>query len=161
MSTNRYQPHVRIVPEDHANEQIANGFVLHDQVNNIAIERPASGWRGVLDKLETELVPYLNKYKEGRIILLIDFDDQYHRRRERFDSTTPDDLKDRVFVIGAKVNPEELRRSIGMNFETIGNKLAEDCYNNVDGLWTAEDLSHNEPDLAKLLEVVRPILFPN
>lgn len=28
MSVNRYQPHVLVLPEDDANRQLANGFVL-------------------------------------------------------------------------------------------------------------------------------------
>jgi hypothetical protein len=29
MAVNRYKPHIYVVPEDDANRQIANGFLLH------------------------------------------------------------------------------------------------------------------------------------
>ncbi len=160
MGVNKYQPHVLIIPEDHADEQIANGFVLHDQVKNLDVERPAAGWSGVLEKFKIELVPYLNKYKEGRVILLIDFDNKYPDRRDRFDKAIPDHLKDRVFVLGVKATPEVLKQSLGKDFETIGNELAENCYKGVDGLWTHDHLAHNDPDRVKLIQSVWTILFP-
>ncbi len=160
MSANRYKPHVLILPEDHRDEQIANGFVLHDQVKNIFVERPAAGWSGVLEKFKIELIPYLDKYQEARVILLIDFDDKYEDRRDRFDKEIPDRLKERVFVLGAKATPEELKRSLAQGFEAIGSQLAENCYKGVDGLWRHDHLAQNDPDRAKLNRSVRPILFP-
>src|SRR5258708_1638665 len=125
MSVNKFKPHVLIIPEDHADEQIVNGFVLHDQVKNLDVDRPAAGWSGVLAKFQIELVPYLNKYKEGRAILLIDFDNKYQDRRDHFEKAIPGDLKDRVFVLGVKATPEVLKQSLGKDFETIGKELAE------------------------------------
>jgi len=160
MSVNKFKPHVLIIPEDRRDEQIANGFLLHDQVKNLDVERPAAGWSGVLEKFQIELVPYLNKYQEGRAILLIDFDDHYKDRRDRFDKAIPDDLKNRVFVLGVKETPEALKRSLGKDFETIGKELAESCYKDVDGLWTHDHLAHNNPDRVKLIQSVQRILFP-
>ena len=30
---NKFQPHVFVIPEDRKDEQIANGFVVHEQVD--------------------------------------------------------------------------------------------------------------------------------
>jgi hypothetical protein len=162
MSATKYQPHVLIVPEDHADEQIANGFIKHDRVppNRVQVMRPADGWSGVLNKFETQHIAYLRNYSKGHVVLLIDFDNQYATRRVRFDNIIPEDLKNRVFVIGVKENPELLKQSIGKDFEAIGLQLAEDCYKGVDGLWTHEHLVQNDPDRIKLIQFVKPIIFP-
>lgn len=159
MSVNKYLPHVIVVPEDRADEQIANGFLLHDQVKNLGVERPAAGWSGVLEKFKIELIPYLDKYKEGRAILLIDFDNKYEDRRDHFEQAIPGILKDRVFVVGVKATPEEFKQSLKKDFETIGMELADNCFRNIDGLWTHDHLAHNNPDRVRLTHAVRPILF--
>jgi len=44
MSINRYKPYIIVLPEDRANEEITNGFILAPNVNNraIKVERPAN-----------------------------------------------------------------------------------------------------------------------
>jgi len=130
MSVNRYQPHVLIIPEDRADEQIANGFTKHDQVTlkQVQVMPYADGWPGVLNKFMTQYISYLRNYKNAYIVLLIDFDAKYESQRHRFDTAVPDDLKDRVFVVGAKEDPERLRQVMGKGFEEIGSDLADDCY---------------------------------
>jgi hypothetical protein len=163
MSVNKFLPHVFVIPEDRADEQIANGFVLHDQVDTrqIQVLQCADGWGDVLEKFEIEYIPYLKNHRDGYVILLIDFDLQYDGRRERFDKAVPGDLKNRVFVVGAKETPETLRQALGMRFEDIGLSLAEDCYQGTVDLWNHDLLSQNEPDRIRLLETVRSIVFPN
>jgi hypothetical protein len=119
MSVNRYRPHVLVIPEDRADEQIANGFVLHDQV----------------------------KHRQIQI------------RRNDFEVSIPDDLKDRTFVIGASETPELLRQSLNEDWETIGLSLADECYKDTCLLWGHEQLKHNEPDRLRLLRHVKSVLF--
>lgn len=161
MSVNRFLPHVLIVPEDRADEQIANGFTMHDQVTlrQVQVMPPANGWPGVLDKFTTQYITYLRNNQKGYLILLIDFDNNYEKQRNRFQKAIPDDLNERVFVVGAKETPEALRQSLGNSYERIGAELAENCYKGVDGIWTHDHLKHNEPDRIKLLQSVKSILF--
>ena len=163
MSVNKFRPHVYIIPEDHANEQIANGFVLHDQVmeRHIQVLPCASGWPSVLEKFETEYISHLRNYNDGYVILLIDFDDNYQSQRERFDKAVPDDLKNRVFVIGAKETPELLKHELSGSLEDIGLSLADDCYKGTAYAWGHDHLKHNEPDRLRLIESVKSILFTN
>ncbi len=120
-----------------------------------------NGWGDVLEKFEIEYIPYLRKWPVAHVVLLIDFDAQYEGRRKRFDDAIPADLKNRVFVVGAKETPEALKQALKMNFEKIGGSLAEDCYQGTVRLWSHELLSHNEPDRLHLVETVRSIVFPN
>ena len=58
MSVNRYKPHLLILPEDGANRQIANGFILHPSIaaRHVQVLGEAGGWCSVIDKLEKK--PY-------------------------------------------------------------------------------------------------------
>ena len=160
MSVNRYKSHVIVLPEDRANEEIANGFIQSLTVKNraIQIERPAKGWGKVVEKFKEQLVPEMRKYEKSITVLLIDFDQQ----EDRFSSVAtqiPDDLKDRVFVIGVLSEPESLKRKVKMTFEQIGNSLAEDCPDNKNELWEDDLLKHNETELDRILISVKSFLF--
>jgi hypothetical protein len=161
MSVNKFKPHVYIIPEDRADEQIANGFVLHHQVRvrQVQVLPCADGWPGVLEKFATEYIPHLRNHKDGYVVLLIDFDSKYENRRNRFEQAVPENLKSRVFIVGAKETPEVVRQSLGGNWEDIGLSLADDCYKGTRVVWGHDQLNHNEPDLLRLLEAVKPILF--
>ena len=162
MSVNKFLPHVFVVPEDRADEELANGFVQHDQVDGrqVQVLRPADGWPGVLEKFTTQYISYLRNHSEGYVILLIDFDAKYKDQRDRFDKAVPDDLKKRVFVVGAKETPELLRQALGERLEDIGLSLADDCYKGTVDVWGHDHLKHNEPDRLQLVQTVKSILFP-
>ncbi len=51
MSPNKYAPHVLVLPEDDANNDIANGFLRHDALDLRAIQvlPCAGGWGKVRD----------------------------------------------------------------------------------------------------------------
>lgn len=57
------------------------------------------------------------------MVLIVDFDGQPAQRQRTLDDSTPEQLKDRVFVLGALTEPEDLR-SLG-TFEEIGQALPE------------------------------------
>jgi hypothetical protein len=38
MRINKYKPHILVLPEDDANRQIANGFILEPTLNQSAIQ---------------------------------------------------------------------------------------------------------------------------
>lgn len=59
MRLNKYRPHLLVLPEDDANRQIANGFILHPNVNSRAIQvlPPSGGWRKVLEDFRNVHAP--------------------------------------------------------------------------------------------------------
>jgi hypothetical protein len=158
---NRYAPHVYVIPEDDCDRQLADGFVLHDQVNvaRIQVMPPAGGWQAVLMTFRGEYIRRLREDVQGHVVMLIDFDGHYIDRRAEFERAIPGDLKPRVFVIGAKLTPEHLKKELGRNFENIGTSLAEDCYAGIETIWSNEQLKHNDADRQRLVATVKPILF--
>jgi hypothetical protein len=48
MSVNRYKQHVLILPEDDANRQIANGFLLDVNARQVQVQNVGGGWSAVL-----------------------------------------------------------------------------------------------------------------
>lgn len=55
MRINKYKPHILVLPEDDANRQIANGFLLEKTLNQSAIQvlPPAGGWKKVVEEFKT------------------------------------------------------------------------------------------------------------
>jgi len=160
MSVNHYQPHVFVLPEDDANRQIVNGFILDINLNDRTIQvlPPAGGWKKVVEKFTNDYASTMRKYPYRMIILLIDFDEDKDRLNY-VKHQIPDDLKNRVFVIGVLSEPETLRRDINKNFEKIGEALAQDCSDNTNELWGHELLKHNNTELDRLISSVKPFLF--
>lgn len=157
MSVNKYRPHILVLPEDDANRQIANGFVNNPNVDQLAIQvlPIAGGWEKVVDY---NYASGMRQFPKRMIILLIDFD----LRENRFnyvEKRIPNDLKNRVFVLGVGDEPEKLKSFTGLSFEKIGEKLAQDCADNTNNLWGHEFLKHNEAELERLRQEVRPFLF--
>jgi hypothetical protein len=163
MSVNKYRPHVLLIPEDDANRQLANGFLQHYAVDARAadLRAPAGGWPEVLAVFEKEYIKHLRNYQHAHVIMLIDFDDQVEDRKSVFAARIPDDVKSRVFVIGSKDEPETLERQLSMPAETIGRELAQDCLKKKDdlGRWGHPHLSHNRPELERLVRDVKQFLF--
>ncbi len=160
MRSNKFQPHVLILPEDDANRQIANGFIQNSKVNERAIQvlPIANGWEKVVDNFKKNHVSDMRKNPERRIVLLIDFD-QKEDRLSYVNSQLPEDLKARVFVLGVFSEPEKLRSDTKKNFEKIGETLANDCTNNTNELWGHSLLNHNKTELERLISSVKPFLF--
>jgi hypothetical protein len=158
---NKFQPHVMVLPEDDANRQLANGFLLDPGLalrgRVIQVLEEAGGWGHVIEQFLSDHVPAMRRYTERRMVLLIDFDRQGDRF-ERFMERIPDDLKDRVFVIGPWIEPEALKPSLG-SYEEIGRALAKDCREETEETWGHEHLTHNSGELERLRTHVRPFLF--
>jgi hypothetical protein len=127
MSINKHQPHVFILPEDDANRQIANGFVLGvANDTQVRILSEVGGWLHVCDNFADEHAGEMRRYPGRFMVLLIDFDND-PRRLQKAQQKIAKDLQDRVFVIGVRPEPEALRGAGCGSYETIGRKLAEDC----------------------------------
>ncbi len=159
---NKYAPHVYVIPEDDADRQIADGFVLHPRVKDTRIQvvPPAGGWPKVLKTFRDEYIPKLREHTHAHVVMLIDFDDQVEKRKADFEQEIPAEFKTRVFVIGSKHTPETLKKEAKKkSFEEIGKSLADDCDAGTAALWGHEQLSHNDADRQRLVETVMPFLF--
>ena len=160
---NPYKSHVVVLPEDRANEEIVNGFnnFLDLYSRAIQIERPAGGWEKVVEKfLKNHASEMKKKFPERMMVLLIDFDENYEDRFSYVKERIPEDLENRVFVLGVLSEPEKLRSDIRKNFENIGETLANDCSNNnTNGLWGHDLLKHNKTELDRMILSVKLFLF--
>ena len=160
MSTNSFLPHVLVLPEDDANRQLAIGFRLEIPfalTRKIQVLPIAGGWLKVLDCFENDHVRAMARFPNRTMVLLIDFDG-HHDRLDRAKAVIPDKLKDRVFVLGVWTEPQDLPTILGSK-EDIGRALAKDCRQETDTTWGHELLRHNESELGRLRQHVRPILF--
>jgi len=158
MSVNREQPHVFVLPEDDANRQLANGFHLElDLTRKMQVLLPAGGWIQVLKRFLSDHVPEMHRNQHRYMVLLIDFDGKEGRLAQA-KGEVPNNLIDRVFVLGVWTEPEALKAKLG-SYETIGLALAKDCREDTDRTWGHELLRHNASELARLRENVLPILF--
>ncbi|HAI68549.1 MAG TPA: hypothetical protein DCM38_03825 [Gammaproteobacteria bacterium] len=162
MSVNKYNKHLLVLPEDDANRQIANGFLLEPNLNDrvIQILPPPGGWIKVLNAFRDNHISEMHKYKNRMMLLLIDFD-QDETRLANIKNQIPDELKARVFVLGTQSEPEKLKKHIanGKTFEEIGKALAEDCVNETDKIWGHALLKHNREELARMIPFIKPFLF--
>ncbi len=78
MSINKYKSHIFVLPEDDANRQIANGFLLTLNLNTRAIQIQPSvgGWKKVVEKFKSDHISGMLKYPKRMNVLLIDFDEK-------------------------------------------------------------------------------------
>jgi hypothetical protein len=158
VSVNKFRPHVFLLPEDDANRELANGFLLRvDRLGQMQVLRAAGGWDKVLKRFESEHVTEMERCPERFMVLLIDFDGRGGRLTNA-KAVIPEHLADRVFVLGAWSNPEDLKAALGP-YERIGHAMADDCRNTTDITWGHKLLQHNASEVARLCEHVRSIFF--
>jgi hypothetical protein len=167
MSVNNYEPHVLVLPEDGANRQLANGFcrVLDWRIGTrIQVLPEAGGWLKAIEKFNSDYATHMACFEQAYMVLLIDCDD----REDRIVTATsriPAHLRERVFILGARGEPEELRqdkklRQDGVRtYEEIGSALAQDCRDGTSKTWSHKLLCNNEEELERMRDTVRPILF--
>lgn len=160
MGVNKYQPYVYVLPEDDADRQLANGFHLEIDWNRqrrMQVLPEAGGWRHVLELFKSEYISKMEQNPNQFIVLLIDFDGEVDRLGEA-KAVIPQHLADRVFVLGAWGEPENLKAALG-SYDNIGSALARDCREETDMTWRHDLLQHNASELDRLRTHVRPILF--
>jgi hypothetical protein len=158
MSVNKYKSHLLVLPEDDANRQLANGFDLNLSSRQYHVEEVAGGWHRVCERFVSDHITPMQNNPDRFVVLLIDFDNDLSRR-ETVKSHIPADLRDRVFVIGTRSNPEALKKAGLGTYETIGSLLADDCRDDSQLTWGHELLRHNEDELTRLRDTVRDFLF--
>lgn len=97
---NKYKPHLLVLAEDLATHDIAVGF--NDYASGaMEVLKYLRGWSDVLAVFEDTYITYLREHPGAHIVLLIDFDNVFPGRLQRFQSSIPVDISDRVFVLGA------------------------------------------------------------
>jgi hypothetical protein len=160
MSVDKYKPHLFILPEDDDNKNIANGFILDSNMNNRAIQvlSVAGGWMKVVEKFTNDHIKSMRNYPHRNIVLIIDFDG-FEDRFSYVESFIPDDIKNRVFILGVKLEPKDLKRDTQKSCEAIGKALAKDCSENKNELWGHHLLIHNKPELERMILSIKPFLF--
>ena len=137
MSVNKHLPHVLVLPEDDANRQLANGFLMQihpSRQRRVRVLPVAGGWNEVLESFIADHVSAMDLYATRFMVLLIDFDSN-DQRMENATNRIPERLRHRVFILGASNEPQDLTRAgLGL-FETIGSALAQDCREDTDKTW--------------------------
>ena len=154
---NKHRPHAFVLPEDDANRQLAIGFVL-ELTRQIYVCPVAGGWTQVLQRFLSDHAADMGRYPNRYMVLLIDFDGNNQRLNDAT-NRIPEPLRERVFILGAWSQPEELRASLGLSYEEIGSAMARDCREETAMTWEHNLLRHNAGELARMREFVRPILF--
>lgn len=164
--SNRYRPHLLVLPEDEADQAIANGLMLSLNINQraVIIDKPAKGWKKVVCKMTGPVADEMRRYPSCHTVLLIDFDCKTRgatpeKRFREILKEIPDDLQHRVFVLGALTEPEGLKRKLNLSFERIGEALVEDCPDKRHEFWDDELLGHNHDEMERLMLAVRSFLF--
>ena len=157
MKANRERWHLFIKPEDDANRQLANGFVESLSFlaqTKVQIDRPAGGY---LKALEFVADAQLERFPERRLLILIDFDKSADIRKrivERYSS-----VNNRIFVLGAKPEAEDLRRELKCHLCECGAKIADSCEDSGCAIWAIDSLRHNEKSLSRLCpEIYRELI---
>ena len=158
MSSNRFQFHLQVLPEDDANREIANGFLLHSTLRQrpIQVLHPAGGWMRVLESFEREHIDNLTRNTYRNLLMLIDFDSD-PTRLELVNARVPTQIKNRVFVLGIWSEPEALKADY-RNYETIGTLLADGFFNQDDLIWEHPLLKYNADERRRTRESVCPSL---
>ena len=158
---NKYTPHVHVFVEDDAYRDIVNGFLTDPSLNARAIQPLplAGGWSKLCDKFAQEHIQTMNRYPSRHMVLVLDFDKK-DNRMERVQRSIPENLKQRVYVIGVWSEPEDLRRSFNMSREAIGRALAQDCREGTSEIWDHELFKHNADERQRMMSALKPILFP-
>lgn len=158
---NKYQFHLVIVPEDDANRQLALGLASHPRVHprQIDLRPPAGGWSVVRDALQQKWVAYLRSYPNGYALFLVDFDDIHDLRFRKFRDVIPDDVADRVFILGVSSEPERLRAAFGASLELIGMRLVEACGDPPGADWSHDLVAVNGPEKERFRVQVCPRLM--
>ena len=82
-----------VLPEDDANGDMANGFMLHETLDSriIQVLPCAGGWPKVQETFTSDHIRTMRKYPKRHVVLLVDF----NRNLNRFDKITgviPQDL---------------------------------------------------------------------
>jgi hypothetical protein len=153
--SNIYLPHLLVIPEDDANREILLGFLNHRLVDSrrIQLADVAGGWGKAITNFLEDHVPPMRKFTARHVLILIDLDGRSNRLADER-TKIPDDLQDRVFLMGCQSTPEKLSGALKMSREKIGEALAEGCAGNDEAIWNSPMLAHNVPELERMRRTI-------
>jgi hypothetical protein len=159
MSVNKYRPHILVLPEDEATRQMANGFYqnIPDQ-RYTQILPVAGGCDHVVDCFKSDYMSSMEAYENRHFVLVIDFDKRPNRL-QHIKTQIDQRIMSRVFILGAFLEAEDLRRSVGENLETIGLLLAQDCQNQTMNTWKTPLFDHLQDEIERARLTLRPLIF--
>ena len=156
---NKFKPHLFIAPEDDADRQIAVGFQMHlEAKGEMQIVDVARGWLKVVGVIKDEYVPLLKNNLNSHVLGIIDCDKDADRIAEQLENF-PEDIRNRIFLLGVNENPQEFKRSAKMHFAKIGEKLADECYKDELDLWNHEMLSYSSSEALRAKDALRELVF--
>ena len=161
MSINKPKRHILVVPEDMqiVRLQMSSFLILLLMRLPFQLMPLNGGWTKVVEKFKNDYINSLRRFHERRIVLIVDFDNSKSRLLQ-IRNDIPEDLIDRVFILGVQSEPEDLKRELGRHLEDIGKSLSQDCYDNTRTAWGHAVLRNNENELDRMVSSVRPFLFP-
>lgn len=153
MAANRNRPFLRVFTEDEPYRQMLNGFELALDRNARQLERPpvSGGWL----KCRTHVAATLRN-TFALVVVLVDFDEHLNRVEQIF----PDGLPDRTYVFGSFKEAENLRRELGLTYEQLGERVADECRDaRQESIWEHPLLRHNRAMLDRAMNELRPLFF--
>ena len=157
MGCNHEKWHLFIKPEDDANRQIVNGFVMKlsmEAQSKIHVDKPANGYHKALEFIRDA---NLERYPQRRLLVVIDYDRSVELRQRLVNDYAA--ICDRVFVLGAQRDAEALKRSLQKSFAKCGAAIADDCASCACELWNNSTLNHNREFLDRLCPEIARELF--
>ncbi len=157
MAVNRHKNHLVIYLEDRPYRGIVNGVKTLPNVNDQVIDArpPCGGWAKVFAELEDNL-RLLNAKPEMHALLLMDFDNDFEKRKKRFeDMLNQHACKNRVFLLGVDdKESEDLKAALKQsNNEAVGKILVEQCPEETNEHWSNAHLRCNAAELNRMQQM--------
>ena len=160
MAINIYKPHIVILPEDRANRQIANGFLVAIHSTQVKIENEIGGWLKVVDSFHTSYSNTMRLYANRYLIMIVDCD-KTHDRISNIRANLPDDIIDRIFILGCISEPEKLKTARLGSYESIGRRIADECRSKSDEIWQHDLLKNNFEEIVRLRKTMCYLCMPH
>jgi hypothetical protein len=159
-AVNKYKPHLYVIPEDDADRQIVNGFAFHHGITSgsLQVMPIAGGWAKVIETINDEYVPKLRNSTHAHVLGVIDCDEDTERIPSEL-AKFPDELRDRIFLLGPFDEPEAFKKALNKQFQVIGELLANECYSGEFEIWNHEHLAHIANEIQRANGRLNPVLF--
>lgn len=156
MAVNRHHNHLVVFLEDKPYRELVNGAKTLLNINERVIDDkdPSGGWNKVFVQLEENL-PLLNNRQKMHALLLMDFDNAFEARINRFKQLLANEsCAERVFILGIDAKESEnLKRTLKQsNNEKISKILLENCPSHVVQEWQNQHLNCNQYEIKRMRE---------
>ncbi|USA45919.1 hypothetical protein NDN11_14555 [Acinetobacter sp. C26M] len=165
MAVNKHRPHITVFLEDSPYREIFNGIKQVSFVNEniLDVKNPCGGWKKVFSNFEENL-ELINKNIHQHVFLIMDYDDEFEKRMEKFNKIISDQpCKERVFLFGIdKSESEDLKRFLHCtDNEKIGKLLIESCEEKTYEHWSNIHLQANFPEINRFKAISIYKIFLN